>query len=432
MKTSKFIVSVTLVAVSILALGACSSTKSNGGGKTTIEFMTTSTEKERQDNINKMIEVFEKNNPKIDVKMVPVEEDALNTKVVTLARAKELPAIIEVSQDYAKVMDQQALVDTDAVSSVIKTVGEEKYYSGALKLVRSEDGSKFIAAPISGWVQGIWYNKSELEKAGFKAPESWDDILKIAKHFTNTANKKYGIALPTVDGTFSEQAFSQFALSNGANVLDEKGNITINTPEMKEALSFYKELYQYAVPGSNDTTEVNDAFMNGTAPMAIYSTYILPGAYEAEMADNIGFAVPKKSTSAVYGTVSALTISNGLEEKEKEAAQKFVEYMSEPEQIESWTLMSPMGAQPVNTEVVTSDSYTSNKTVSAYGELAETIATSFDNIQVFGLIGDKNYQSMGTITSSGAIGKAVYTVTVGNGDVEEALKAAQNQAETAK
>ncbi|MCK1193448.1 sugar ABC transporter substrate-binding protein [Streptococcus uberis] len=431
MKFSKLMAYVTVATSASLVLTACSSGNSSSG-KTTIEFMTTSTEKERQDNINSMIKQFEADNKGIDIKLVPVEEDALNTKVVTLARAKKLPAVVEVSQDYAKVMDQQELTDNKLTTEVIKSVGEDNYYNGALKLVRSEDGKDFIAAPISGWVQGIWYNKTMLKDAGFEAPESWEDIIKIAEHFTDVKNKKYGIALPTVDGTFSEQAFSQFALSNGANVLDKDGKVTIDTKEMQEALSFYKELYQYALPGSNDTTEVNDAFMNGTAPMAIYSTYILPGAFEADKASDIGFAVPKKNDSAVYGTVSALTIANGLDENQKKAAKKFVEYMSKPEQVESWTLMSPMGAQPVNKNVVESSTYRENKTVKAYGDLSTQIAGAFDKIQVFGLIGDKNFKSMGSITSSGAVGKAVYNVTVKNGDVEEALKEAQKAAESAE
>lgn len=35
--------------------------------------------------------------------------------------------------------------------------------------------------------------------------------------------------MPTAEGTMSEQAFSQFALSNGANVLDDEGEVTIDT-----------------------------------------------------------------------------------------------------------------------------------------------------------------------------------------------------------
>ncbi|MEW7916650.1 sugar ABC transporter substrate-binding protein [Enterococcus avium] len=412
-----------------MTLGACGGGSAKDDEKTTIEFMHSSVEQDRLKVIDKLVADFEKENPDIKVKQMPVEEDAYNTKVVTLARSNKLPGVIEVSQDFAKVMDKDELIDQKAVGSVMKNVGEDNYYDGAKKLVRTEDGSGYIAAPISGWVQGIWYNKKTLSDAGFSEPTTWDSVLEIAKHFNDAGNKKYGIAMPTADSTMTEQAFSQFALSNNANVLDDKGKVTINTPEMKQALEYYKELSQYTMPGSNDVTEIKDAFMNGSTPMAIYSTYILPSVFEEGKSEDIGFAIPTNKQEAVYGTVSGLTISAGLDKEQKAASEKFVEYLSEAKNMEKWVLMSPGGAQPVNKEVVDSSSYQSNEVISAFGELPKEIASSFDKVQVFGLVGDKNFTKMGDITSSGAISKAVNGVTVGKEDPDKALKTAQESIE---
>ena len=428
MKAKKMIFG-TALAVLALTLGACGGGRAKDDEKTTIEFMHSSVEQDRLKVIDKLVADFEKENPDIKVKQMPVEEDAYNTKVVTLARSNKLPGVIEVSQDFAKVMDKDELIDQKAVGSVMKNVGEDNYYDGAKKLVRTEDGSGYIAAPISGWVQGIWYNKKTLSDAGFSEPTTWDSVLEIAKHFNDAGNKKYGIAMPTADSTMTEQAFSQFALSNNANVLDDKGKVTINTPEMKQALDYYKELSQYTMPGSNDVTEIKDAFMNGSTPMAIYSTYILPSVFEEGKSEDIGFAIPTNKQEAVYGTVSGLTISAGLDKEQKAASEKFVEYLSEAKNMEKWVLMSPGGAQPVNKKVVDSSSYQSNEVISAFGELPKEIASSFDKVQVFGLVGDKNFTKMGDITSSGAISKAVNGVTVGKEDPEKALKTAQESIE---
>lgn len=97
--------------------------------------------------------------------------------------------------------------------------------------------------------------------------------------------------MPTAEGTMSEQAFS-ICFVKWSKCLDDEGEVTIDTEKMREALSFYQNLSQYTMPGSNDVTEIKDAFMNGTAPMAIYSTYILPSVYEAGNSENIGFAIP--------------------------------------------------------------------------------------------------------------------------------------------
>lgn len=418
----KKVLSMFLVLMLAVGLTACGGKKENG--KVTIEFMHSSVEQERLAVITDLISKFEKVNPNITVKQVPVEEDSYNTKVVTLASSGKLPAVIEVGQDYAKVMDKDELIDKDAVKSIISKVGEDKYYEGALKLLKTEDGKNYTGVPISGWVQGIWYNKQMLADKGFAEPKNWDDVLKIAKAFTNSGSKKYGIAIPTAEGGFSEQAFSQFALSNNANMFDSKGDLTLNTPEMKEALNYYKELSKYTMPGSNDVTEVKDAFMNGSAPMAVYSTYILPSVYEEGKTNNIGFVIPTEKTKAVYGTVSAYTISSGLDDDQKAAAEKLVEFMAKPENNTKLVLMSPGGSQPVNKEVTESKEYKENKVVNSFGELSTEIASAFDNIQVFGLVDNKNFLKMGDVTSSGAVAKLINDVTVGGKSVDSAIKEA--------
>lgn len=420
-------VSLVVILLLMVALTACGGKKQGATEKTTIEFMHSSVEQERLAVINKLVAKFEKENPDIKIKQVPVEEDSYNTKIVTLASSGKLPAVLEVGQDYAKVMDKDELIDQGSVKKIIGNVGETNYYDGALKLMKTENGKSYTGVPISGWVQGIWYNKEMLASKGLQEPKNWDDVLAIAKAFTDKGNKKYGIALPTVEGGFSEQAFSQFALSNEANVLDGKGKLNMNTPEMKEALTYYKGLSQYTMPGSNDTTEVKDAFMNQTVPMAVYSTYILPSLFEEGQAKNIGFAIPNEKIKAVFGTVSALTISSGLEDAQKAAAEKFVTFLSKPENMTAWVLMSPGGAQPVSKLVTDNADYQANEVIKAFGDLSNEIAASFNDIQVFGLVDGKNFLKMGDITSSGAIPKMVNSVTVGEKSVDSELGNAEKE-----
>ncbi len=94
----------------------------------------------------------------------------------------------------------------------------------------------------------------------------------------------------------TEQSFSQFALSNQANVFNAEGKITLDTPEMMQALTYYRDLAANTMPGSNDIMEVKDAFMNGTAPMAIYSTYILPAVIkEGDPKMSVSWCQPRKT-----------------------------------------------------------------------------------------------------------------------------------------
>ena len=170
--------------VLISALVSCallSGCKDDTQSSVTIEFMHSSVEQERQAVITKLIEKFEKENPSITVKQVPVEEDAYNTKVITLARTGALPEVIEVSHDYAKVMDKEQLLDRDAIGEAIKAVGEKTFYDGILRVVRTEDGTAWTGVPISAWLSGVWYHKDVLAAAGIKEPHNWQQLLKASQ-----------------------------------------------------------------------------------------------------------------------------------------------------------------------------------------------------------------------------------------------------------
>lgn len=410
--------------VSCALISGCKDDKSSS---VTIEFMHSSVEQERQAVITKLIEKFEQENPGITVKQVPVEEDAYNTKVITLARTGALPEIIEISHDYAKVMDKEHLLDREAIGEAVKTVGEKTFYDGILRVVRTEDGSAWTGVPISAWLSGVWYHKDALAAAGIEEPHNWEQLLKASQALNDPAKKHYGIALPTAESVMTEQAFSQFALSGGANVFDAQGNVQIDTPAMSKALAFYKNLAATTMPGSNDVMEIKDAFMNGSAPMAVYSTYILPAVFSEGNPANLGFVVPTERSSAVYGMVTSLTITAGQTEEETAAAKKFVVWMEQAQNATDWVMMSPGAALPVNKLVVGTDTWKSNKVIQAFGQLPYELIAQFPNLQVFGAVGDKNFTRMGDVTGSGIISSMVHNVTVGKQDLSATLSSSQKR-----
>ncbi|EKS5495120.1 ABC transporter substrate-binding protein [Escherichia coli] len=392
-----------------------------------IEFMHSSVEQERQAVISKLIARFEKENPGITVKQVPVEEDAFNTKVITLSRSGSLPEVLEANQDYSKVLDKDQLIDRDAVATVINNVGKDVFYDGVLRIVRTEDGAAWTGVPISAWIGGIWYRKDVLAKAGLEEPANWQQLLNAAQKLNDPANKKYGIAMATAESVLTEQSFSQFALSNKANVFNAEGKITLNTPEMMQALTYYRDLAVYTMPGSNDTMEVKDAFMNGAAPMAIYSTYILPAIVKEDNPQNIGFMVPTEKSAAVYGMLTSLTITAGQKPEETDAAKKFVTFMEQADNAAEWVMMSPGAALPPNKTVVTTSTWKNNDVIKALGDLPNQLIRELPNIQVFGAVGDKNFTRMGEVTGSGVVNTMVHNVTVGKADLPGTLQASQKK-----
>lgn len=423
--------SLAMVATLFAGCGSSSEKKESSAKDETvkIQFMHMQVEQERQDVLSEVIKKFEKENPNIRVEQMPVGEDDYDSKITTLGGNGELPAVIEFSQDQAKTSVKNQFINTQAADDVIASVGEDAYFDGALKVIKTEDGKDYVGVPVSGWVQGIWCNTKMLKEKGFDLPQNWDDVIKIAKAFYNPSKKQYGIALPTSDSAFTEQVFSQFALSNGANAFDENGNITIDTDKMKEAAEFYKELSQYSMPGSTEVADVKDAFVGKNTPMCMYSTYILGGCKDAGFLEDVQLAVPTKTTSAAYGCIEVLSISNTISDAETEAAKKFVSFLMEKENNEAWLEMAPGGVQPVLSAVADDPAYADNELIKPYAHLLDNVGTAFDNLQLFGSVNGKNFMAMGDITNSGVLSKALNNILVQKADISKELKNAQSEAE---
>lgn len=424
---------IVLLVIAAMILTACGGTATEAPSAASepvkITFMHQQVEQERQDVIAEIIKDFQAKNPGITVEQMPVNEDDYDTKVATLAGSGQLPAIVEFSADQAKTNAKNELTNFAAVENVINTKGMDNFFSGALDIAKTEDGENYIGVPISGWVQGIWVNKAMLEEKGLAVPTTWDEVLEVAKAFHDPANKKYGIAIPTSESAFTEQVFSQFALSNGANVFDKEGNVTFNTPEMKEAVEYYKELAQYSMPGSTGVPEVADAFGGQNTPMALYSTYIIGRVRDAGFIGDLGFVLPKNKDAAAYGVVTVLSPSAQIDEAQTAATEKFLNYLLEPDNNLKWALLAPGGAQPVVQGLTEMDGYKNNEVIKSFAAIASDIAKAYADLQVFGSVEGKNFAAMGDVTNTNVISKALNNIIVNNADITTEMANVQAQIE---
>ena len=422
---------IALVLVAVMLFSACAAPAAPAepaapaAQDVTITFMHQQVEQERQDAIATIITEFQAANPGIKVEQMPVNEDDYDTKVATLAGSGQLPAIVEFSADQAKTNAKNALTNFESVDKVIAAKSESGFFAGALGIAKTEDGAHYIGVPISGWVQGIWLNMALLNEKGVAAPKTWEEVLEVAKAFHDPANKKYGIAIPTSESAFTEQVFSQFALSNGANVFDKDGKVTFNTPEMKAAVEYYKELAAYSMPGSTGVPEVADAFTGKNTPMALYSTYIIGRVRDAGFIGDLGFVLPTNKVASSFGVVTVLSISSQITPEQTAAAEKFLGYMLEPANNLKWALLAPGGAQPVVVGITELDGYKNNEVVKSFAGIASDIAAAYGDLQVFGSVDGKNFAAMGDVTNTNVISKALNNIIVNNGDIDAEMAAVQ-------
>lgn len=111
-------------------------------------------------------------------------------------------------------------------------------------------------------------------------PNTWEEYRKVAKELTKPDEGMYGISLSAATGQLGG-TFDYVLWSMGGAWADENWNVTIDSPETREALKHLKEIQNYADPAilSWGTEESIKAFLDGKA--AICETWPTLGLVQA-------------------------------------------------------------------------------------------------------------------------------------------------------
>jgi multiple sugar transport system substrate-binding protein len=296
-----------------------------------------------------------------DVDLVAIDEDQFNQLLTSSAAAGELPDVIgALSLSGVQALATNELVDTDAAAAVVDGLGADTFSEQALELTR--DGELQLAVPSDGWAQLLVYRKDLFDTAGLPAPETYEDILTAAQ--TLDSPEVAGFTGATVpNDAFTQQTFEHLALGNGCQLVDDEGDVALDSDECVAAFKFYDQLITgYSLSGAQDVDTTRAAYFAGQAAMVVWSSFILdemaglradalPSCPEcagdpAFLAKNSGvvtaIAGPDGEAAAQFGSIVSWAVTA---EAQTDAATEFVTYMLE-DGYEEWIGFSPEGKVP--------------------------------------------------------------------------------------
>ncbi|HET6755945.1 MAG TPA: extracellular solute-binding protein [Jiangellaceae bacterium] len=358
----------------LVALAACGPDEGDGGGDGggdgegggdagPIVVWTGDTIPERVTATEEIIAAFTEETG-VEVEFVGVDEDQFVQLLTSAAAAGELPDVVG-SQPLAGVRTMAAneLINTDAAAAVVEALGEDTFSERSLEFTR--EGDSQLAVPTDAWSQLLFYRKDLFDAAGLAAPETYDDITAAAEALDSP--EVAGIVAATTPGdAFTQQTFEHLALANGCEMVDESGEVTLDSDQCVASFDFFGDLMtNYSVTGTQDVDTVRANYFAGQAAMAIWSTFLLdemaglrndalPTCPECQadpafLAKNSGVVAqlegPDGEEPAQYGEVSAWVITA---DAATEPAQQFVEYMLTDGYID-WLAIAPEGKFPVRT-----------------------------------------------------------------------------------
>ncbi|UCG25814.1 MAG: carbohydrate ABC transporter substrate-binding protein, partial [Chloroflexota bacterium] len=358
-----------------------------------VEFWTTDNEAPRVDVYEDVAARFMAENPGIEVRIVPIEEAGISQRIATAVAANRLPDIVRMGVERVAAIAADGHLDQEAAEAVIASIGEDDFRESPLAMVTDPTTGMRAAVPYDGWIQAIWYREDVFDEAGLNPPIAWEDILAACEGLPGAGNLLYAVTLGTDPGqNYGHQVFEQVAISNNAWPFDADGNVTMNTPEMIEALDFYTSLQDCAVPGPQYWRGAREAYQLDQSGMLFYSTYIMDdlvdgsgledgGNVDIQIEDlpgNTGFAseMVGPNGSASYGQLVTLGLMQGADPE----AQQVVEYFL-TEGYPDVIGLAPFGKVPVLKSAVepwkTSSDYFANYS----DETLNQIANGFETMQ---------------------------------------------------
>lgn len=362
--------------------------------KTVVEFWTTDNEEARVDVYEAIAEAFMAEHPEIDVRIIPIEEAGIAQRIATAQAANRLPDIVRMGIERVSAFAADGILDQDAASAVIDSIGVDDFRAGPLTMVTDPVTGQYAAVPFDGWIQAIWYRLDIFADEGLNAPITWEDIDAACDALPGTGNLLYGLGLGTDPGqNYPHQVFEQVAISNNAWPFDAAGNVSMNTPEMVEALKFYTDLQRCAIPGPQYWQGAREAYELDQSGMLFYSTYIMDDLVDGsglsdggnvviavdDLAGKTGFApnMTGPNGSASYGQLVALGIMQGSSPE----AQTVAEYFLTGQSYIDILALAPMGKMPVLESAVEEWGGLSPYFANYSDETLGQIANGFDTMQ---------------------------------------------------
>lgn len=362
--------------------------------KAVVEFWTTDNEEPRVRMYDEIAQRYMAENPDVEIRIVPIDEATISQRIATAQAANRLPDIVRMGVERVAAFAADGILDEDAAVAAIESIGKDDFRASPLEMVTDPSTGKYAAIPFDGWLQAIWYRQDIFTESGLNAPVTWDDINAACDALPGTGNLLYGMVLPDDPGqNYPHQVFEQVAISNNAWPIDENGNVTMNTPEMVEALKFYTDLIRCAPPGPQYWRGAREMYQLDQSGMMFYSTYIMDDLVEGSglegggnvqiavenLAEKTGFAPSMEGPNgaATYGQLVTLGIMQGADP----VAQDVVKFFMTGQNYQDVLALAPFGKVPVLKSAVDGWKGLSPFFANYTDDTLDQIANGYDSMQ---------------------------------------------------
>jgi multiple sugar transport system substrate-binding protein len=363
---------------------------------------------------------FHKLHPNITIKFQNVNADNASQKLTTQVAGGNPPdvAFVDASatSDFAS---RQALVNLDDYISRSKIVKPDDYVPAFRQFVTYKNS--MWGLPIDGESTGLFYRKDKFAAAGIThPPTTWAEFEADAKKLTDPSKKQYGYEVFAPEAAYY---WYPWLYQAGGDLLSADGKkVLFTSPAAEKSAKFYVGLAKYSPPDylNSNSYDGRVAFAQGQTAMYMAGSWFA-GTMDSEfpkIKDKWGTAPLPNGPAGCKTTIAGDSLVMFSATKNADAAWLWMEYLSKPENVATWTYKSPNGTElpPLSSLLDSPDLVKTKPVLKGFAELMKCGVAS--------TVANPKFPQIETALND-ELGKAFY----GDQTSSQALQNAQDKAE---
>jgi len=256
---------------------------------------------------------------------------ALNQKLIAAVAAGSPPTITQLFPTWTEQLIQaKAIVPVQNFFSGPDGLSDEEL-ADILPLLRQTNTFNGVqwTMPFNKSLYLLFYNEDLLKQNNLRVPETWDDLLRVAKALTKEEGgrtTRYGFTVRT-----TEDYFFAFLLTNGGAYMQSGGReVAFNSAAGVEALQFLFDLVQthkvaYVISGFADADmgAGKTAMYIATNPGLSFAKAAAAGRFTVGLA-----GLPYKKTKATILSGTDVAILAKATPEQQAAAWKYIKFIT--------------------------------------------------------------------------------------------------------
>ena len=296
--------------------------------------------------MQQLLAAFKTEHPNITVELQNVPAEEATEKLTAQVAGGNPPDVAYVdASTVANFASRKALVNLDNYISRSDVVKADAYVP-AFKTFTTFENSMY-GLPFDGESTALFYRTDLFQAAGItKPPTTWQEFEDAAKKLTQPAKRQYGVAMFATEAAYY---WYPWLWQNGGKLLSDDGKEVLFADDKgKAAAEYYVNLAKNYAPKdylNSNSYDGRQAFANGQVGMYVAGSWFAGTlADEFPGIDGKWATAPLPTGTAGCGTTiagDALVIFS--QSKQSDAAWKFIEFMSKPDNVALWTYKSKGG-----------------------------------------------------------------------------------------